>query len=191
MRCEPMAQGWLIREANIGDAAAIARVQVDSWRTTYQGIIPDEHLASLSYERRAEAWQKILSDNAAPIPESLDFSYVALNSDKEIIGFAGGGRERSGDPVYKGELYCIYLLYQYQRKGGGQQLTSVVAKKLSEEGFDSMLVWVLAENPARRFYQALGGKQLREQNITIGGAILVEVAYGWTDLKELVNHGQG
>ncbi len=51
-----------------------------------------------------------------------------------------------------------------------------------------MLVWVLAENPSRRFYEVLGGKQLCEQEITIGGVTLVEVAYGWKNLHRLVNH---
>ena len=41
----------LIRPATLEDAPAIARVHVDTWRTTYAGIVPDEHLAKLSYER--------------------------------------------------------------------------------------------------------------------------------------------
>jgi hypothetical protein len=40
------------------DAEAIARVHVDSWRTTYQGILPDEVLAGLSVERRRAFWAK-------------------------------------------------------------------------------------------------------------------------------------
>jgi len=49
-----------------------------------------------------------------------------------------------------------------------------------------MLVWVLAENPACSFYAALGGQQVYEKTETIGGASLVEVAYGWRDLRALV-----
>ena len=43
----------------------------------------------------------------------------------------------------------------------------------------------LAENPSRRFYEALGGQELSRQDITIGGATLVEVAYGWKDIGVL------
>ncbi len=39
-----------IREARLEDASAIARVHIDAWRETYQGIIPDTYLAQLSYE---------------------------------------------------------------------------------------------------------------------------------------------
>ncbi len=34
-----------------------------------------------------------------------------------------------------------------------------------------------AENPSRAFYKAMGGQEVREKEITIGGATLVEVAY--------------
>ena len=38
---------------------------------------------------------------------------------------------------------------------------------------DSMLVWVLRDNPSRGFYEELGGRYLREQVLTIGGADLI------------------
>lgn len=40
-----------IRAATPDDAPGIARVHVDSWRTTYAGIISAEFLANLSYEK--------------------------------------------------------------------------------------------------------------------------------------------
>ncbi len=48
-----------------------------------------------------------------------------------------------------------------------------------------MLVWVLADNPMRRFYEALGGRLLREKKVEIGGVALDEVAYGWRDTAAL------
>ena len=49
-----------------------------------------------------------------------------------------------------------------------------------------MLTWILAQNhSARRFYEALGGLPVREKDIPIGGIILEEVAYGWTDISAL------
>ena len=45
-----------------------------------------------------------------------------------------------------------------------------------------MLVWVLTENPSRAFYERMGGRFVREAPVTICGAPLVEVAYGWDDL---------
>ncbi len=169
-----------IREANVPDAAAIAKVQVDSWRTTYTGVVPAEYLAQLSYEQHEQVWRDILSTQGA-----TEFVYVAEAEVSNIIGFASGGPERSGNIVYKGELYAIYLLEEYQRKGIGGQLVQTIAKRLMQEGLHSMLVWVLTDNPSRDFYSAFGGQRVYEQEITIGDARLVEVAYGWRDMRDL------
>lgn len=41
----------VIREAKAIDATSIARVDVDSWQTTYTGIVPQDYLNSRSYEQ--------------------------------------------------------------------------------------------------------------------------------------------
>jgi SAM-dependent methyltransferase len=170
-----------VREAEAGDAAAIARVQVDSWRTTYASIMPGDFLARLSYDGRERAWRKILAD-----PERREFVYVAEDENRDVVGFASGGPERSGGSAYRGELYAVYLLENFQRRSIGRQLISAVAERLLQAGLASMLVWVLAKNPARGFYAALGGEVVSEKPTEAGGAKLMEVAYGWRDLRLLV-----
>ena len=170
----------MIREARPEDAPAIARVHVDSWRSTYTGIVPDEHLAALSYERREQGWRDALSN-----PDHPNFVYVAEDEAGNVVGFACGGPEREGHPDYKGELYAIYLFAQSQHRGLGRQLTQAIARRLVNASISSMLVWVLAGNPGRAFYEALGGQYLFEKKITIGEKELVEVAYGWQDIRTL------
>jgi ribosomal protein S18 acetylase RimI-like enzyme len=170
-----------IREATVADAAGIARVHVDSWRATYRGIVPSDHLASLSYEEREARWASILSN-----PEPGSVVYVATDETGQVEGFAAGGRQRGSDPTYAGELYAIYLLEAYQRQGIGRRLAVAVAERLARSGLSSMLVWVLADNPARTFYAALGGQEVAQQPIEIGGATLSEVAYGWPDVGVLL-----
>ena len=159
----------------------MARVHIEMWRTAYAGIVPDEHLAGLSYERREAVWVQILSRD-----EPAQCNFVAETVGGEIVGFAGGGPEREGDSTYKGELYAIYLLQEHQRRGIGRRLACAVAHGLLSSGFDSMLLWVLEDNrPARRFYESLGGEQVGRKTIEIGGADLVEVSYGWRDITGL------
>jgi hypothetical protein len=43
----------VIREARLDDALAIARVHVDTWLSTYRGIVPEDYLARLDYSPRA------------------------------------------------------------------------------------------------------------------------------------------
>ncbi|MBD2309787.1 GNAT family N-acetyltransferase [Chroococcidiopsis sp. FACHB-1243] len=171
----------IIREANLHDVQAIARVHVDTWYTTYKGILPESSLAKISDRQREIAWQKIIEDTMS----SSQFVDVAENDSGQIIGFANGGKERTSDRTYKGELYAIYILEAYQRQGIGYKLTLYAVNKLSELGFDSMLVWVLADNPACRFYENLCGQKVYEKQIERGGVILKEVAYGWQNITTI------
>ncbi|MBD2514584.1 GNAT family N-acetyltransferase [Nostoc sp. FACHB-973] len=168
----------LIREANLADASAIAKVHVDAWRTTYSNLMPAKFLADLSYEERETKWVKILSYVA-----ENNFTYVAENETGQIVGFASGGKERTGDCLYQGELYAIYILEKYQRQGLGHRLVSTIATRLLQSDISSMLVWVLADNPASLFYQNLGGQQVNQKQIDIGTVQLVEVGYGWIDTR--------
>ena len=52
----------IIRTAQIADAEGIAGVHVDAWRETYRGIVPDEILNQLSYERRAQQWKRSIAE---------------------------------------------------------------------------------------------------------------------------------
>lgn len=170
-----------VRPAIPADAPGIARVHVDTWRTTYRGLVPDEVLAGLSYEKGQARWERTLQD-----PESGQFVFVAADGKSgQVVGFAVAGPERTGDPVYTGEVYAIYILEAYQRKGLGRRLIGACARELAGRDRKAMLIWVLRDNPNRPFYEALGGVKLRSQPLEIGGATLEEIAYGWPDISGL------
>jgi L-amino acid N-acyltransferase YncA len=169
-----------IREARAEDAASIAKVHVDSWRTTYRDIIANTFLEALSYEDRERYWRSLLER-----PERTSLLYVAEDDDGEIIGFACGGPEREGNPTYKGEIFAIYVLLEAQRRGIGKQLVAAIVQRLLQQKIESLLIWVLADNPSRAFYEALGGQLVQEKPIEIGGVKLREVAYGWKNIQPL------
>lgn len=137
----------IIREATAQDIPQISRVHVDTSRTAYRGIFPDEVLANLSYEKREQCWHQVFQN----CDRDRNFTFVAEDKLGRIIGFANGGVEREEIPDYQGELYAIYILENHQRRGIGGELVKVVATRLSQIGLDSMLVWVLADNPASIF----------------------------------------
>jgi ribosomal protein S18 acetylase RimI-like enzyme len=169
-----------VREAKKEDSAAIARVHVDSWRTTYKGIVSDDYLAAMSYQQREEKWREFFQDT-----DHFQFAYVAEADNNQIVGFASGGVNRNEVTDYQGELYAIYILREYQGKGIGRQLTEAIVRRLLQEGKLSMSVWVLERNPACRFYESLGGKRIFEKEIIIGDTTLTELAYGWKDMNIL------
>lgn len=170
-----------IREATIEDVTPISRVHVESWRTTYVGIMPDELLAGLTVEWRERMWRGILSN-----PESTTRVFAAEDEHGEVIGFVSGGKPQREVDGFDGELYAIYLLQSAQGQGVGWRLMTALSKRLYQDGCKGMTLWVAEENhPARRFYEAKGGELLpvliSEQ---YGDKEVREVAYGWRDLSQ-------
>ena len=174
-----------IREAKITDAAGIARVHIDTWRSAYAGIVPADHLANMTYERCENRHRDELSDAGR-----VSFTFVA-DIDGTVVGFACGGPERSGDRFFKGELYAIYVRPEFHRQGIGWALATTIMRRLIEQGCTSMVVWALKDNQCRAFYEKLGGRYVGDKEIVIGGASLVEVAYGWDDLHNATDHPIG
>ena len=156
-------------------------MHVDTWRTTYRGILPDDYLAGLSYQEREQKWHEDLSNSVRG-----EFTFVVEDDQAEIVGFATGGPERDGDPVYQGELLAIYLIGRNQRQGLGRRLVHAVSQRLSHEGYEAMLIWVLAKNSSLAFYEKLGGKVIKSKLVEIGQVELEEVAYGWQSLRPLL-----
>lgn len=169
----------MVRPATPDDASAIARVHVDSWRTSYRGMLPKEFLASLSEAGYLERWKRLLSD-------ASNLIYVAEEGG-DVIGFASGGRERAGEDGFSGELYAIYLLEAFKRRGHGRGLVRATVDGLRGLGIDDLIIWALTDNQAARaFYERLGGVFVRVQPIVIGSATLEEVAYGWRRLSDVI-----
>lgn len=76
------------------------------------------------------------------------------------------------------------MLNAHQRAGAGRLLIAALARRLIAEGDQAMALWVLRGNiPARRFYAALGGREIASHHLPDLAA--EEVAYGWTDIRPL------
>jgi len=169
-----------IREATPSDAAAIARVHIDTWRSAYGGIVSADYLAHLSDAESEGVWRGILADAVS------SRCLIVAAHDTGVVGFVLGGPRRMGPRQYTGELQGIYILAAFQRRGIGRQLTLAVARRLLALG-NTMIVWVLADNgTARHFYETLGGQPVATDQVEIGGTSLSYLAYGWSDLRQLV-----
>jgi ribosomal protein S18 acetylase RimI-like enzyme len=141
-------------------------------------LLEGEFLAALSEPGYTERWERLIRDGASLV-------FVAEDAG-EVVGFASGGRERAGETGYAGELYAIYLLESAQRHGFGRELFRAVVEGLRAMELADLIIWVLRDNqPARRFYERLGGVYVRTQPITIGQATLEEVSYGWRHLDDV------
>lgn len=171
---------FLIRPAERTDAEAIARVHAASWRTTYQGLVEDTVLDSFDrdLDQRASLREQRLQRTGL-------MCWVLTTPGGRVVGFADGGPIRAAISDFSFELYALYLLRGWQGVGAGRALIRHLADNVKQVGGENLLVWVLKDNPARRFYEHLGAHWIARDTIQIGSRHLEEWAYGWTDLSPL------
>jgi GNAT superfamily N-acetyltransferase len=167
-----------IRRANETDLAAIAGVLVATWRTTFRGLLSDSFLESMSCTEQRERHTRIMVKQRA-------IYFVAERAlTSEVIGFANGGPNRNPEYPYAGELYAIYIMRDFQGRGIGKRLFCALADGLSRSGLNSMIVWVLANNPNCRFYECMGGRTTaRRPSLIDDKTNIEEVAFIWSDLE--------
>jgi len=136
-----------IRAGAVDDAAAIARVRVDSWRATYAGIVPAPLLEAMNPAAFAE---RLVSRLDGPDHGVL----VTEPPQGPIDGFAIAGECRDDDAAGEGEVHAIYLAPASRGHGLGAPLLEAACSLLADRGFATVVLWVLTANaPARRFYE--------------------------------------
>lgn len=171
-----------IESAQYADAAEIARVHVLSWQLAYQGLLPAEMLAGLSVETRTRQWQSWLE---RPHQSQV---YVA-RAEQQVVGFVCGGPIRDEVPPFKGEIYALYVLPDWQGRGVGKALLDFQQAALCQAGLKKQLVWFLTTNQlARNFYRRQGGIAITERQVEIGDppVSVAETAYGWHFDRQLI-----
>lgn len=173
-----------VRSTTTEDSAALAYIQVDSYQTAYAGILPQSCLDHFTYAEQEQDWRDWFSAGSA------DVLLVAETGAGEIVGYGFGRPGPSGIPPYDGELVSLHVRRSQRRRGVGRQLVAAVAAELQARGCASLMLWVLAENPARGFYERLGGQSLGQHKEMRywdedQGPAAIEVAYGWLDIESL------
>jgi ribosomal protein S18 acetylase RimI-like enzyme len=163
----------VIRPSQKTDAHSMSRIYVKTWRDTYLSVIPFGYLFGMSESRQEQAFFNELNGRQI-------VSFVAEDAGR-VVGFITGGVERNKDDVYRGEIYTLYVLKHFQRRGIGGKLVSALATRLDQNGIYSMLVRVLKLNPYRRFYQKIHGVLIRVERLPFAGETMDVEAYGWLD----------
>lgn len=170
--------GLKIRHATIADADEMAAIYVDAWRSAYPGMVPDKVLVQMSKRDQALRWASAVSAR-----RSSDAIVIAESAQQGIVGFGSCGRARQTLLAQDGEIYTLYVGPEYQESGVGRELLHRMFNLLVENELVSAVVWVLAANPARFFYETMGGRYVAERTERVWNRDIAQIAYGWADLK--------
>ena len=129
---------------------AVARVHVRAWQVAYRGLMPDDYLAGLRPEDRAQHYDFATIDPARPR------TLVAVEGDT-ILGFATIAPARDADAAGQGEIYALYVEPGCWGRGVGRALAAAARGELYGLGFRKAVLWVVAANArAQHFYRADG-----------------------------------
>lgn len=164
-----------IRGATIEDAEDIAKINIESWKTTYRGIVNDTFLDGLNYQNRLPGIQKGIQR-----PEVKIFVAIEKESNKKV-GFSmyGPCREKNIDADF--ELYAIYLYEEFQGFGAGKLLFDEGYKAFKEMNYNKMMVSVLAKNkPSCLFYEKMGGQAAEADHVDLGNQRYPTATYVWS-----------
>lgn len=173
-------RGYVVRRVHERDVPTLARVRTASWRETYRGVIPEGELARLDPARATTRMRAALQ--ARRRGQVLLTVHEAGGAP---FGYAWAGPTHDRNLGYRGEIYELYLHPRRLRRGAGQRLLAATLWQLASLSMWPVLVWVLADNPARHFYAACGGQEVLASHVEVGGARLARIGFAWADFLPL------
>ena len=121
--------------------ASIARLDIETWRVAYAGVLSTPYLVGLSEWRREAGWRGLI------LREPRDVR-VAADAHGAILGFGSCGPSR-GERDFAGEVFTLYVGPDWQNRGIGRRLLMALFRRLVATGRNSAIVWVLRDNPCR------------------------------------------
>jgi GNAT superfamily N-acetyltransferase len=141
-----------VRDAAVEDARSIAQIHVDAWRAAYTGLLPDRILAGLSVAGRETQWRARLSP-ASRGPRTLVAEDAA--GLRGFVTYLVPSRDEDEGPDV-GEIPALYVGPESWRAGAGGALIATAEGRMRQEGCSEAILWMLAGNTARAFYESRG-----------------------------------
>lgn len=140
-----------IRNAQLTDISAIAKIHFTAWKNVYRGQVLDVYLDNLKFHDFFHRWYSYITDK---INKTL-----VLEKEDIILGFISFGS--CSDPELQqkdvAEILYIYVSSDFRSKGFGSLLYKKAEEIIRLEKYKAICIKVLASNvPACRFYEKLG-----------------------------------
>lgn len=165
-----------VRYAKAEDAGAIARVYIEAWHDTYPAILSKQLLCAMTPKGQTARWRAAIKANGR------EQVLIAEAPGLGVVGMASFGPARDKGMGFDGEVYTLYVEPAHFGCGIGRALLKGAFSGLRMRGFTSCVIWAHAFNPARYFYEAMGGRLTGERTTKMMGDPVPEIAFGWRKL---------
>lgn len=146
----------------------IAIVQVNTWLTTYTGLMPRETI-----DWRVNSLRQAAEKQGQAILDGKRFLVAECGS--AVVGYAMYGPSRWEAFSRDGEICALYVLKGMQGLGIGKELFTRCAEELRREGYADLVVLCLEGSPSLEFYQAMGGKVTGRREEPVPGGRIAEL----------------
>ncbi len=157
----PEVTAGFVRPARAGDADALARVQVASWRADFAGIVPPGLLAELTGEEAEQVWGERWREAITNPPTSRHHVLAAVEGTppRAVVGLVSAGPATDADrwPGTDAELYELRIEPERTGQGHGSRLLQAAADTLVQDGFHTVSTWVLEADEALRVFLESSG----------------------------------
>jgi GNAT superfamily N-acetyltransferase len=164
--------------ASSQDAESVARLQAQSWRNTYRGMLPDEFLDRHVVADRLECWTARFASFAAD--RALVLKAV---SDGTLLGYVCVLLDE--EPEWGARLDNLHVTPESKGTGVGYALFQAAREWIARVSpGTAMHLWCVESNHvARRFYDRQGGAIVEAASRSFAGQPAVpELRYWWAPL---------
>jgi diamine N-acetyltransferase len=137
----------------------IQEIANKTWWPTYSPILSEQQLQYMLdkiYDR--DTLRQAINDKLQ--------NFILLQDESGFQGFASFSPRQENPSVYK--LHKIYVLPQNHGKGYGRVLIDEVISRSKTEGARQLDLNVNRFNKAKTFYEKLGFKVVREEDVPVG-----------------------
>jgi GNAT superfamily N-acetyltransferase len=165
--------------ATAQDVQSLARLQAQSWRNTYRGVLTDEFLDRRVESERLEFWTARFA-SAAPADRRLVLQAL---SDRALLGFVCVLLDE--EPKWGARLDNLHVSPESKGTGVGYALFQAAREWIARVSpGTAMHLWCVEGNQvARRFYDRQGGTIVETAARPFGQQSAVrELRYWWAPL---------
>ncbi len=142
-----------VRPARPDDCGEIGRIQVDTWRTAFERILPSAVLESLSAEGAAQTWSAAVLQ-----PPSPRHRVLVATERQWLVGFAAFGPADPDEPAPGADpeapeaatiadaqtdaLVALLVEPRWGRRGHGSRLLAAVTDHCTQAGTERLTMWI-------------------------------------------------